>query len=169
MEGPGLPGVSWKPLEIRPPPLSLLDPEDEKWKERWNTMVQEGERIGVSLTFPWIVPWTRKSHELAFHARETGCFQEIHDALFRAYLQDGKDIGRVDVLLEIGVSCGLDRMETKAVLDVDRYAETVVAATGEAREMGVGDVPFLRLGDRPLSGYPKEDDLQAFLSGSSHQ
>jgi predicted DsbA family dithiol-disulfide isomerase len=124
----------------------------------------EAEARGVKLRRPPIVPWTRKAHELAFHARERGVFQEVHEALFRAFLQEGRDIGRVDVLADLGADAGLDRTETKAVLDVDRYADRVLARRREAEEARITLVPTLARRDQVLEGYPEEEILLTFLT-----
>ena len=158
-----------EPFEMRPPPEPLLDPEEPGWRERWESMVRPGERLGVQLKRPWIVPWTRKAHELAVHAQDNGCFQDIHDALFRAYLQEGKDIGRVDVLVEIGRSRGLDPAETKAVLDVDRNADAVEEVRVRAGEMGILRVPTLWIDGRILADYPEDEALRGFLESDSAQ
>ena len=155
-----------EPLELRPPPLPLLDPEEEYWRDHWSLMTAEGKRLGVDLSQPWIVPWSRKAHELGFHAREKNCFPEVHDALFRAYLQRGLDIGRVDVLVSLGSGEGLDPAETKAVLDVDRYCRRVEDAREKAESLGVTRVPTLCWRGRRLEGFPDADSFGAFLEGS---
>jgi predicted DsbA family dithiol-disulfide isomerase len=156
-----------EPLEIRPPPEPLLDPEDGGWRDRWDSMAQLGERLGVELKRPWIVPWTPKAHELAVHAKDNGCFRDIHDALFRAYLQEGRDIGRVDVLVEIGRSGGLDPGETKAVLDVDRNTQAVEEGRARAAEMGILRVPTLWIDGRMLADYQEDEALRGFLESDS--
>jgi predicted DsbA family dithiol-disulfide isomerase len=161
---PDDPPVTPTPFEVRPPPLPLLDPLRGPWGERWEAMRGEAEARGVKLRRPPIVPWTRKAHELAFHARERGVFQEVHEALFRAFLQEGRDIGRVDVLADLGADAGLDRTETKAVLDVDRYADRVLARRREAEEARITLVPTLARRDQVLEGYPEEEILLTFLT-----
>ena len=156
--------LTLEPLEVRPPPLSLLDPEDGPWRERWEDMAPEARTRSVPLADPWIVPWTRKAHELARHARDKGRFREIHDALFQAFLEEGRDIGRVDVLTELAGEHGLDRSEAKAVLDVDRYSEEVEAARARAEAAGITRVPTLLWKDRILEGYPDPESLDRFLA-----
>ena len=73
-------------------------------------------------------------------------------ALFRAHFVDHIDIGRIDLLLEIARGAGLDRSEAKAVLDVDRYAATVLGHRESALEDGVRDVPVLVQPGRRLEG-----------------
>jgi predicted DsbA family dithiol-disulfide isomerase len=152
------------PLEIRPPPQPLLHPDDEAWRARWDAALEEEEAGLLHLRRPWIVPWTRKAHELALFARESDSFEEIHNGLFRAYLSEGRDIGRVDVLVEIAGEAGLDPAETKAVLDVDRFREDVESIQMEARALGFQGPPALSMrGGRVLEGLPNMEQLRTFV------
>ena len=104
-------------------------------------MEEEGKRLGVNLKLPWIVPWSRKAHELASVAEKEGCFLEIHESLFRAYLSEGRDIGRVDVLVDLARKSGLDPMEIKAALDVDAERDSVLERRKRALEAGGHEPP----------------------------
>lgn len=157
-------GLVLEPYELVPPPGLLLDPEGAEWGVRWEALEEE---IGPSPGGggrPWIVPWSRKAHELAMLAREKNCFQKIHETLFRAYLSEGQDIGRVDVLVQLARGAGLDPMETKAALDVDRFSNQVAQRRKEALEAGVVGVPTLLWRGRILQGYPDERALDEFLA-----
>jgi len=127
-------------------------------------MAEGGKRLGIQMKRPWIVPWSRKAHELAHHASAKGCFREIHDTLFRAYLVEGVDIGRVDILVELGRRHGLEPMETKAALDIDLHESSVIESRKEALGMGVHQAPTLLWLERKLEGYPDEGDLMRFLA-----
>ena len=133
------------PFELRPPPSEMLDADGPFWMRRWawvREAVPEPERPPQ----PRIVPWTRKAHELALHADEKGMFRSVHESLFQAYIEEGQDIGRVDILVELAVRAGLDRSETKAVLDVDRHADRVEQLRVEAERRLVRGVPCLLAG-----------------------
>ena len=106
--------IAWRGFELRPPPQPMIDPG---------------------------VPWTRKAHELCEFARERDCLHAVRRALFRAHFIDHTDIGRIDLLVEIAQAVGLERSETKAVLDVDRYAGAVLQSRENALGQGVTDVP----------------------------
>jgi predicted DsbA family dithiol-disulfide isomerase len=160
----GLYPLVLEPFEVRPPPTELLDHEDERWATHWRTMVAEAEALGLGLSRPWIVPWTRKAHELAMLAREAGRFREIHDAIYRAYLVDGQDIGRVDVLVGLAQRHGLDRTTVKPVLDVDRHTAAVVERRERGLARGVTGVPALLWRGRTLEGYPDPEVLETFLT-----
>ena len=119
--------------------------------------------MGISFTPPDLVPWTRKAHELALFAQESGVGDVVRTRIFETYLLEGGDIGRVDVLVELGRQAGLDATETKAVLDVDRYEAAVVEARGSAEELGISDTPTLVVEERRLRGFHNRTTLGTFL------
>lgn len=155
--------VRWVPFEVRPPPESLIDPRSTAWRRYWTAVNEEAGAEGLQLRAPSRVPWTRKAHELGLHAEEKGRFPEMREALFRAFLSEGRDLGRVDVLVELAGGCGLDPTEAKATLDVDRYAAEVVRLRSDGEARGVRGVPTLVAGDRYLDGIPSITELRAFL------
>lgn len=160
--------LEYHPFELRRPPRPMLDPGDPRWVEYLDAMTAEAERLDVPFVPPDLVPWSRKAHELALHSREKGCFEPVHRALFGAYFAEGRDIGRVDVLVELATDAGLDRTETKAALDVDRHLDALVELREAAERSGVRGVPTLRDADgtRVLEGYPDDETLDGFLEDS---
>jgi predicted DsbA family dithiol-disulfide isomerase len=163
-EDSGLFPLVLEPFEVRPAPLQLLDPQEETWAAHWRAMATAAGAMDLALADPWIVPWTRKAHELARHAKEQGRFVEVHDAIYRAFLLEGKDIGRVDVLVTLAHGLGLDRNTVKPVLDVDRHAEAVAERRERALALGVTGVPTLLWRGRTLEGYPDAGVLESFLT-----
>ena len=137
--------LEWRGFELAPPPGRLIDPRGAAWGRRHARALALAERAGTGLRLsePALLPWTRKAHELCEFASGRGCAQRVRRALFRAHFVDHADIGRIDSLVDIAVRAGLDRTETRAVLDVDRYASAVVANRESARARGVADVPAL--------------------------
>lgn len=155
--------VTWVPFELRPPPTRLTSMDDPSLTERWSRSRSEATRLGISFTPPDLVPWTRKAHELALFAQESGVGDVVRTRIFETYLLEGGDIGRVDVLVELGRQAGLDATETKAVLDVDRYEAAVVEARGSADELGISDTPTLVVEERRLRGFHNRTTLGTFL------
>jgi predicted DsbA family dithiol-disulfide isomerase len=151
------------PFEVRPPPEALIDPASDAWLRYWAAIAPEVGEEGLELRSPTPVPWTRKAHELGLHAKEKGLFEEVHGVLFRSLLEEGRDLGRVDVLVELAGQCGLEPGETKAALDVDHHTSELerLRSVGEAE--GVRGVPTLVFGDRVLEGIPSIPELNAFL------
>lgn len=151
------------PFEIQPPPRPMLDPEDPDWREYWDEMLLAAEALAVEMQRPLRTPWSRKAHELALLARTEGVFPVVHQALFRAYAVEGRDIGRIDVLVEIGGAAGLDPSRTKAALDVDRHSAELLEHREDAERLGVRGVPTLLVRGRLVEGLQKPEDVRSLL------
>jgi predicted DsbA family dithiol-disulfide isomerase len=165
LEAQGVEPVARHPLELRAPPARMLRTDDPFWVSRWEEVERRAGAHGRTFARPALVPWTRKAHELALHARARDRFGAVHGALFDAYLEQGKDIGRVDVLVALAAGLGLDATETKAVLDVDRYAAAVDGLRGEAERLGVRGVPTLLSAHGRLEEVPSREALRTLLAG----
>jgi len=155
--------VEWVGFELVPPPSPLTGGDDGRWVARRTAAAPSAARLGLEIGTPALVPWSRKAHELHLHAAEHGKGAEVRAAIFDAYFRQGRDIGRVDVLVEVAASVGLDRTATKAVLDVDRHEAEVVAARREATEAGVTDVPSHSVAGRVVEGFPDPTDHGTLL------
>jgi predicted DsbA family dithiol-disulfide isomerase len=163
LEAASLVRVERHPFELRPPPLALIDVEDPAWIERTEAASRAARERAISLTFPAFIPWTRKAHELGLHARQNGVFDVTHEALFRASAVEGRDLGRIDVLVDIALGLGLDGAETKAALDVDHHTAGVAELRAGAERMGVRGVPTLLIAARLVEGVPSPDALRSLL------
>ena len=159
-----------RPHELRPPPEPFLDPRDPRWTESRAWARTALEARGRAMTDPSLIPRTRKAHELALYASEQGHYEPVHAALFEAFHEKGEDIGRVDVLVSIASSVGLDASESKAVLDVDRYAEEVDGLGRDAEALGVHEAPTILAGHERLvrpQGFNELRNLLTSLGGAT--
>ena len=154
------------PFELRSLPDPPLDAESPEWAAYCNVVGDLAEEIGLRLAYPLFLPWSRKAHELRLHALEKGVEEPVHRALLAARFEEGADVGRIDVLVGIADSVGLDVTESKAVLDVDRHADTVVDLRRQAAAAGIRRPPALRAGNASLEGPARIDDLRGFLEGA---
>jgi len=151
------------PLELVRPPAARPSTEDPAWRRLQEAMRTIAAEKGIPFSPPASVPWTRKAHELAFHAEEKGCFDAVHRSLFEAYFHRARDIGRVDVLVELAREQGLDPSETRVVLGVDRFLSSM--EEGRERLLGEGfrGVPTLESNQRRLEGFTDVESLYTFL------
>jgi predicted DsbA family dithiol-disulfide isomerase len=65
----------------------------------------------------------------------------IHDALYKAYFVEGRNIGDPDILVEIAQSVGLPADEARAVLEERRFKDAVDADWAKSHAYGVTGVP----------------------------
>ena len=148
--------VEWLPYELRPEPLPLPDiggPDGERFRANWARGVAPlAEQLGVEMRFPPFKPRSRLAHEAAEHAREQGCFEAMRQALFRAYFVDNRDIGRIEVLLEVGSAVGLDPAQLRSALESGRHRERVLKLESVAQRLGVSAVPTILIGGLAVEG-----------------
>jgi predicted DsbA family dithiol-disulfide isomerase len=68
---------------------------------------------------------SRLGQELAKWAESKGKGDSFHEAVFRAYFVDGKNIGRVDELVHLAKSIGLSEKQAGSVLELRTFKEAV--------------------------------------------
>src|ERR671938_233197 len=101
--------IDWRAFELRPEPEPTLDPDGEYLHRVWNQAVYPiARQRGMTLKLPPVQPRSRKAFEAAEHARDRGRFDEMHEALFRAFFQGGRDLADIAVLEDITRPLGLD-------------------------------------------------------------
>ncbi len=145
--------VNWRPFELHPEPIPTLDPNGSYLHTVWNGAVYPmADERGMILRLPPVQPRSRKALEAAEFARDRGRFAEMRHGLFRAFFEDGKDLGALDVLMDIGGGAGLDPEQVRQALDGGEYTDRVVRSQEEAYALGVDAVPAALIGlvGRPL-------------------
>lgn len=115
----------------------------------------EAARVAIELRYDRIkrLPNTFRGHRLLHHARAVGVQHELADGLFRAYFEQGQDVGDDRVLVDVAEAAGLDRTETARYLASEEGADQVRAEMERAANIGISAVPcFLFAGVFALPG-----------------
>ena len=122
---------------------------DRSWKA---ALEAAGREVGITFNFDRIArtPNTLNSHRLIRWAHSLGLQDEIVEGLFRAYFVEGKDIGDMKVLAQIGDIVGMDGELVEELLNSDADVESVTQQDSMARKFGVQGVPSFLLGGRTL-------------------
>ena len=89
---------------------------------------------------------SRLAQELGKWADTQPGGEAIHDALFRAYFVEARDISNVDVLLEIAAKVGLPVDAAREVLEQRTFKGAVDADWKLSREYGITGVPTFVVG-----------------------
>ncbi len=116
------------------------------------SLAEAGRELGLEFHFEKLgpLPSTSEAHRLVQLASNDGQQANVAAAIFRAYFEQGADIGDVTVLAQIGADAGLDEKTLKSFRDT-REGETVLAGSEERlRGFGVRTVPNLLFGGRVL-------------------
>ena len=130
--------------ERLPPGISL--PFAEK------SLAEAGRELGIEFHFEKLgpLPSTSEAHRLVQLAANDGRHANLAAAIFRAYFEDGADIGDLDVLERIGAEAGLDEKTLKAFRETRDGDSLLVGSEERLRGFGVRSVPNLLFGGRVL-------------------
>lgn len=95
---------------------------------------------------------SRLAQELGKWADTQPGGEAIHDALFKAYFVDGRNIGDVEELVQIAKSIGLPENEARQVLEERTFKAAIDADWDKSRQYGVTGVPTFVAGRQGVVG-----------------
>jgi len=106
---------------------------------------------------------SRLAQELGKWADTQPGGEALHDALFRAYFVEARDISQPSVLLEIAERVGLPVDEARRVLQDRTFKATVDADWALSRRYGVTGVPTFVAGRRGVVGAQPYEVLEQLV------
>ena len=124
---------------------------------------QVAEELGLPLGERKRTFNSRLAQEMAKWAESKGKGDLFHDAAFRAYFVDGKNIGKVEEMVSLAKSVGLPEKEARSVLLSRSFKEAVDADWSRSRELGITGVPTFVIGHRAIVGFQPYEALEQFL------
>ena len=136
--------IRWRAFELRPEPAPTLKPDGAYLRDIWARAVYPmAKERGMTLRLPPMQPRSRLAHESALFAATQGLFDAMNTALFKAFFEDGRDIGDPVELVEIGASIGLNAAELRQALSEGFHRKSVLADQELARKLAISGVPAL--------------------------
>ena len=106
---------------------------------------------------------SRLAQELAKWAESEGKGDPFHEAVFRSYFVDGKNIGKMDELVTLARSVGLPEEEAKSVLELRTFKESVDSDWLRSRALEITGVPTFVIDHQSVVGFQPYEVLEAFL------
>lgn len=115
----------------------------QRARRQYGVIGKAGREEGIEFRFDLIrhTPNTVESHRLVHYSGLHGCQDAVMEALFRAYLIEGRNIGDLRELVEIGVEAGLERAVVLRYLESDRDTGFILGEDERIRNLGVSGVP----------------------------
>lgn len=163
--------IHWRPFLLNPDlPLDGIDRRaylDRKFggparvQRVHGAVAAAGESVGIQFDFDRILrtPNTLNSHRMIRFASCLGREAETVEAIYRAYFCEGRDIGRIDELVEIGAAAGLPPDALRPYLLSDADIAAVMNDNARAHRLGVNGVPCLVLDGRYAVAGAQEPDV----------
>lgn len=104
---------------------------------------QRGEASGVKLNFDQIslAVNTTLSHRLIALTPQS-LKKVVVAAIYKAYFEDGLDIGNLEVLVSLGATAGMEATGLRQQLQSNDGLNQVIIDTTSARGIGITSVPF---------------------------
>ena len=132
-------------------------------------MQQRLKKVAESLRLPLIdrtrIYNSRLAQELGKWAEAEGKGDGFHDALFRAYFAESKNIADADELVNLAASIGLSRDEARRMIQTRAYRDAVDADWTRSRALGITGVPTFIIAEKRLVGFQPYEQLEEFLKG----
>jgi len=164
--------------ELRWHPFRLLRPEagaPANWRELLasrlpkgvsvefaeSSLAEAGESLGIRFNFGQLagVPDTTAAHRLVKLAEPEGLHGTVLDAIFRAYFEQGRDIGDIEVLAAIGAECGLSDAVLTALRDPQAGYAEVIDEERRLLLLGVTAIPNLLFNRQVLVPGPADEQI----------
>jgi predicted DsbA family dithiol-disulfide isomerase len=147
--------VHWRPFQLDPSlPASGKDRKtylENKFgsaaraAELYQNVSNAGTAVGIDFKFDAIAvsPNTLDAHRLIRWAQSAGhgMQDDIVEALFQAYFIDGRNIGDIEILIDIASSHGMDAKLVRELMESDADRDEVSREVAVAGQMGVTGVP----------------------------
>jgi predicted DsbA family dithiol-disulfide isomerase len=106
---------------------------------------------------------SRLAQELGKWAESQGKGDAFHHAVFRAYFAEGRNIGDMATLIEVGKTVGLSEDGIRSIIETRAFKDAVDSDWSRSNELGVTAVPTFRVDGRILVGAQPYHVLVKFL------
>lgn len=145
----------WVGLEIHPEtPREGVTLEKRFGAENLKYMAANLRRMGAKYGLEFkeftILSNSHYALEAAEYARENGSFHEYHERLMEAYFSNSKDIGDINVLIDLAEGLKLDKDEMRKAIEEKRYREKLEKDAKIAAEYGINSTPTFIINDKYL-------------------
>ena len=181
--------IEWHPFQLNPDmPAGGMDRRtylerkfggQSRAVQAYLPVVEHAAKAGLDIDLEGIktTPNTLDAHRLIYWAGIEGRQTPVVRALFKAYFQQGRDIGSRDTLIGIAVEAGLDSDMITRLMITDADLADTQARDQALRDMGVNSVPTFIIADQHVvtGAQPSEfwvnviDDILQSLSSDVDQ
>ncbi len=158
--------VEWRSFELHPevPESGLhftayFGDQSERFVDQ---VTDYGRDVGIDIRTRSLYN-SRASLKVNEYAKREGKFEAFHQAIFKAFLVDDKNIGDVEILLDIAEKAGLDRTATSIFIESPEAENIVATSRAEAINLGINSVPSFIINKNLIRGAYPLDALKELI------
>jgi predicted DsbA family dithiol-disulfide isomerase len=157
--------IEWKGFEIHPE-----YPQEGKLRKRSLKMAKVNESLNSVMDeeesefkLPGFVTNTKMALEAAEFAKTVDKFLEFHNVCYESYMINRKNIGDINVILEIGENIGIDKYRLKEVLNKREMTDSLERYKDDAKKADVLGVPTILFNDFRIHGVQSIETYKSFI------
>jgi predicted DsbA family dithiol-disulfide isomerase len=121
------------------------------------------EAVGFSMKPPAVLTNSRAALAATEFARESGRDEALEERIYRAYFNEGVNIGDPQIVARLAAEAGLDAGEVADAIKSPKYEMRLKNNSLTAHQRGVSGVPTFFIGEFPLVGAQSPGAMRAIL------
>lgn len=121
----------------------------QRAKEQNDSIINAAYDVGLKYRFDILTPNnTALAHEVAKFAKSQCLEKVVVERLFKAYFEEGSDLGDKETLLSLAKEVGLDTVKLEKSLNEEVYKNDVIMDQQNAYNNGIHGVPYFIINDK---------------------
>lgn len=142
--------VDWLPFELheKTPAAGRLWSDLYKgmnYENFFNNMTGRGEEAGIVFTPQPMLYNSNMALQAGEFAKENASHGAFHDAVFKAYFVDCRNISELENLKAIADEVGMDAQALESALRDGKYAPRIEEVAAEAKKKGISSAPTFEI------------------------
>ena len=139
--------VEWKAFDLRPgipqegTPRTDRPGENKIGRPVDGALGETAREAGLVMNRAGLVPFTRPAMEAGEYAKSQERFDQFHKAAFKAYWEEGENLGDLGVLQRVAERVSLDPEGLARALRDHQYTGVVEEQVEFARKIGISGIP----------------------------
>src|ERR1019366_7741810 len=135
----------------------------------WKRISSMAEVVGFSIMPPAVLTNSRAALAATEFARESGRDEALEERIYRAYFNEGVNIGDAEIVARLAAEAGLDSGEVADAIKSPKYEMRLKNNSLAAHQRGVSGVPTFFIGEFPLVGAQSLVAMRAILKRATER
>jgi predicted DsbA family dithiol-disulfide isomerase len=135
----------------------------------WKRISAMAEAVGFSMKPPTVLTNSRAALAATEFARESGRDEALEERIYRAYFNEGVNIGDAETVARLAAEAGLDSGEVADAIKSPKYEMRLKNNSLAAHQRGVSGVPTFFFGEFPLVGAQSPNAMRTILKRATER